>query len=74
MSKIAKKLGVTLDDLLAANKATIPNPDKIKIGDQVIVPSAQAAPTAAPVSLARPRRRPRPRRRTPGDTASAARC
>ena len=52
MSKIAKKLGVTLDDLLAANKTTIPNPDKIKIGDQVIVPSAQAAPTAAPVSSA----------------------
>ena len=52
MSKIAKKLGVTLDDLLAANKATIPNPDKIKIGDQVIVPSAQAAPTAAPVASA----------------------
>ena len=50
MSKIAKKLGVTLDDLLAANKATIPNPDKIKIGDQVIIPSAQAAPTAAPVT------------------------
>ena len=52
MSKIAKKLGVTLDDLLAANKATIPNPDKIKIGDQVIVPSAQAAPTVAPVTSA----------------------
>jgi LysM repeat protein len=50
MSKIAKKLGVTLDDLLAANKATIPNPDKIKVGDQVIIPSAQAAPTAAPVT------------------------
>jgi LysM repeat protein len=52
MSKIARKLGVTLDDLLAANKTTIPNPDKIKIGDQVIIPAAQAAPTAAPVSSA----------------------
>src|SRR5436190_18888121 len=52
MSKIAKKLGVTLDDLLAANKDNIPNPDKIKIGDQVIIPSAQAPATAEPVSTA----------------------
>jgi LysM repeat protein len=52
MSKIAKKFGVSLDDLIAANKATIPKPDNIKIGDQVIIPSAQAAPTAAPVTSA----------------------
>ena len=30
--KIAKKFGLTLDELLAANKATIKNPDKIKVG------------------------------------------
>ena len=53
MSKIAKKLGVTLDDLLAANKATIPNPDKIKIGDQVIIPSVQV-PSAQPLTSASP--------------------
>jgi LysM repeat protein len=39
MSKIAKKFGVSLDDLIAANKNTIKNPDKLAVGDEVIIPS-----------------------------------
>jgi hypothetical protein len=38
MSRIAKKFGIALDDLIAANAANIPDPDKLKIGDQVIIP------------------------------------
>jgi len=41
MSKIAKKFGVTLDDLIAANAETIPNPDQLQIGDQVTIPVPQ---------------------------------
>lgn len=39
LSKIAKRFGVSLDALIAANKDTIPNPDRIKIGDQIIIPT-----------------------------------
>ena len=46
MSKIANRFGIPLQTLIDANKATIPNPDKIKIGDQVIIPAA--APTTLP--------------------------
>jgi LysM repeat protein len=38
LSKVAKKFGVTLDALLAANKDTIKNPDKIAVGDTIIIP------------------------------------
>ena len=38
MSKIAKKFGVPLADLIAANAENIPNPDRLQIGDQVIIP------------------------------------
>jgi LysM repeat protein len=38
LSKIAKRNGITLDQLLAANKETIKNPDKISIGDEIIIP------------------------------------
>ena len=38
MSKIAKKFGVSLDDLIAANKDNIKNPDKLGVGDEVIIP------------------------------------
>jgi spore coat assembly protein SafA len=37
MSKIAKKFGVTVEELLAANPQ-IKNPDKIKIGDKITIP------------------------------------
>lgn len=38
LSKIAKQYGLTLDQLLAANKDTIKNPDKISVGDEIIIP------------------------------------
>jgi LysM repeat protein len=38
MSKIAKKFGVSLDDLIAANKDNIKNPDKLGVGNEVIIP------------------------------------
>lgn len=46
MSRIANRFGVPLQTLIDANKATIPDPNKIKIGDQVIIPAA--APTTLP--------------------------
>lgn len=50
MSKIAKKFGVPLQVLIDANKTTIPNPDKLKIGDTVIIPGAtpSTVPAASP--------------------------
>ncbi len=39
LSKIAKQFGVSLDALIEANKATITNPDRINIGDQIIIPT-----------------------------------
>jgi LysM repeat protein len=38
MSKIAKKFDVTIDELIAANEDNIKDPDKISIGDQIIIP------------------------------------
>lgn len=38
MSKIAKRFDLSIDDLIAANKDTIKDPDKISIGDTVIIP------------------------------------
>ena len=48
MSKIAKKFGVPLQTLIDANKTTVPNPDKLKIGDTVVIPVA--APSEIPAS------------------------
>ncbi len=51
MSKIANKFRVTLAALVEANKTNIPNADKLKIGDQVIIPTAltpQDSPAASP--------------------------
>jgi LysM repeat protein len=53
MSKIAKKFGVSLDDLIAANKNTIKNPDKLAVGDQIIIPTASSS-SAAPSGSAAP--------------------
>jgi LysM repeat protein len=55
LSKVATRFGLTLEELLAANKDTISNPDKIAIGDEIVIPSkppdvindASAEPTAA---------------------------
>ena len=43
MSKIAKRFDVSIDELIAANKDTIKDPDKISIGDTVIIPVPGAA-------------------------------
>jgi len=52
MSKIAKKFGVALGELIAANAENIPNPDRLQIGDQVIIPvptpSERPAASTAP--------------------------
>ncbi len=40
LSKIAKKFGVTVDDILEANKDTIKDPNKIRVGDEIIIPVA----------------------------------
>jgi hypothetical protein len=55
MSSIADQFNVPLGDLIAANTANIPDPDKLQIGDQVIIPvpvpsslpGASAAPAAS---------------------------
>jgi len=39
MSKIAAKFGIPLADLIAANKDQVPNPNKIAVGDSVIIPA-----------------------------------
>ena len=39
LSKVAKRFGLTLEELLAANKDTIANPDKIAIGDEIVIPT-----------------------------------
>jgi hypothetical protein len=38
LSKIAQSFGLTLDELLAANEGTIENPDRIVVGDEIIIP------------------------------------
>lgn len=39
LSKIAKRFGVSLDALIEANKDRIPNPDRIDVGDQIVIPT-----------------------------------
>ena len=51
LSKVAKRFGLTLDELLAANKGTITNPNKIAIGDTIIIPVSGSAGSAAPSAL-----------------------
>jgi LysM repeat protein len=57
LSKIAAQFGVSLDDLIAANAETIPDPDNIQVGDQLIIPTtppdeipndASPSPAASP--------------------------
>ena len=38
LSKVATRFNVTLDELLDANKDTIKNPDRIAVGDEIIIP------------------------------------
>jgi LysM repeat protein len=46
MSKIAAKFGVPLQTLIDANKATVPNPNLLQIGQQLVIPAV--APTTIP--------------------------
>ena len=48
MSRIAKRFGVTIDEIMAANPQ-IKDPDKITIGDEITIPVA--APTSLPDEL-----------------------
>jgi nucleoid-associated protein YgaU len=52
MSRIANAFGVTLSALVDANKDTIPNPDLLEIGQEVIIPTV--APTSLPDAGASP--------------------
>jgi LysM repeat protein len=50
LSGVAKRFGITLAELLAANPA-IKNPDKIALGQQIIIPPPSggiASPSASP--------------------------
>jgi LysM repeat protein len=54
LSRIAREFNVTLDALLAANKDRISNPNRIKVGDEIIIPvpvteevPAEASPSAS---------------------------
>jgi LysM repeat protein len=42
MSKIANRFDVPLDELIAANAANIPNPDRLAIGDVVNIPDGDS--------------------------------
>jgi LysM repeat protein len=42
MSRIAGKYGIPPDELIAANAENIPNPDKLQIGDEVIIPTGES--------------------------------
>ena len=52
LSRVARKFGLTVAQLLAANKDTIKNPDKIAIGDRINIPTPPqdqfTNPSAAP--------------------------
>jgi nucleoid-associated protein YgaU len=50
LSKIAKAHGVTLDALIAANQDTIKDPNKLQVGEKIIIPSSsdEVAPTPSP--------------------------
>ena len=50
MSSIARRFGVTLDDLIAANLAAVPDPDKLDVGDELIIPEPSAAPASPDAS------------------------
>lgn len=56
MSKIANKFGIPLSLLIEANKETIPDPDALQIGDEVIIPSLPptSIPGASPSSSGSP--------------------
>ncbi len=40
LSRIAGRFNITLEELIAANAETLPDPDKLQIGDPLIIPAA----------------------------------
>jgi hypothetical protein len=55
MSRIANRFDIPLDELIAANEATIPDPDKLQIGDQVIIPVvSEPLPSEIPAASEEP--------------------
>ena len=53
LGKIAQKFGLTIDQILAANPA-IKNPNKISLGQEIVIPLPAAAETAPPSGSAAP--------------------
>jgi LysM repeat protein len=53
LGKIAKKYGLTIDQILAANPA-IKNPNKISLGQEIVIPLPVVAETAPPSGSAAP--------------------
>ena len=52
MSKIAKKLGFTIEEIMAANP-DIKDPNKISEGQQIVIPVAAAGTSAKPSASAK---------------------
>jgi nucleoid-associated protein YgaU len=52
MTKIARAHGVTLEALIAANKDTVPDPDKVKVGQELVIPTTPEEESAEPASEA----------------------
>ena len=54
LSRIAGRFGISLADLIAANADTLPDPDKLAIGDQLVipVPTASELPAASEIPAA----------------------
>ena len=50
LSRIARQFNVTLDALLAANKDTIKNPNRIRVGDEIIIPLPETEEVPADAS------------------------
>jgi LysM repeat protein len=51
LSKVAKAFGITLEELLAANPE-ITNPDRISLGQQIVIPAPGSGPSTPPGSAA----------------------
>jgi hypothetical protein len=43
MSRIAGRFGIPLNELIAANTQTVPDPNRLKIGQEIIIPAKDAA-------------------------------
>ncbi|HYK95130.1 MAG TPA: LysM peptidoglycan-binding domain-containing protein [Candidatus Dormibacteraeota bacterium] len=51
MSRIAGRFGIPLNELIAANTQTVPDPNKLKIGQEIIIPAkAVVSPSEIPAA------------------------